>query len=66
MEEDESMITQMLPQDFDVNQSKIVHHLKKIGKVWQFSGWILHELSDNSKAERVKEIPKDVHSKKAM
>jgi DNA-binding MurR/RpiR family transcriptional regulator len=35
MEEDESLTTQMLAEQFDVDQSTIVRQLKKLGKVWK-------------------------------
>lgn len=54
VEEDESMTTRMLAEDFNVGQSTIVRRLKKLGKVWKLAGWVPHELSDNNKAERVR------------
>ena len=44
----------MLAEDFNVDHSTIVRHLKKIGKVWKLSGWVPHELIDNNKAECVR------------
>ena len=46
MEEDESLMTQMLPEQFDVDQSTIVRQLKNLGKVGKEAGWVSHELSD--------------------
>lgn len=53
VEEDESLTTRMLAEDFNVDHSTIVR-LKKLGKVWKLAGWVPHELSDNNKAERVR------------
>jgi histone-lysine N-methyltransferase SETMAR len=53
VEEDESLTTRMLAEQFDVDQSTIVRHLKKLGKVWKLGGWVPHELSDDNKTERV-------------
>ncbi|CAF0983929.1 unnamed protein product [Didymodactylos carnosus] len=53
VEEDESLTTRMLAEQFDVAQSTIVRRLKKLGKVWTLVGWVPHELSNDNKAERV-------------
>ena len=53
VEEDESMTTRMLVEDFNVDQSTIVR-LKKLGKVWKLAEWVFYELSDNNKANRVR------------
>ncbi|GFY43718.1 histone-lysine N-methyltransferase SETMAR [Trichonephila inaurata madagascariensis] len=37
---DESLTTQMLAEDFNVNQSMVVRRLKKLGKVWKIAGWV--------------------------
>ncbi|KAK6761679.1 hypothetical protein RB195_022675 [Necator americanus] len=37
VEEDESLTTRMLAEDFNVNQSTIVRRLKKLGKVWKLA-----------------------------
>ena len=54
VEEDESLTTRMLAEQFDVDHSTIVRRLKKLGKVWKLSGWVPHELTDHNKAERVR------------
>ena len=54
VEEDESMTTRMLVEDFNVDQSTIVRRLKKLGKVWKLAEWVFYELSDNNKANRVR------------
>ena len=54
VEEDESLTTRMLAEDFNVDHSTIVRRLKKLGKVWKLAGWVPHELSENNKAERVR------------
>ena len=54
VEEDESLTTRMLAEQFDVNHSTIVRCLKKLGKVWKLAGWVPHELSEHNKAERVR------------
>ena len=54
VEEDESLTTRILVEDFNVDHSTIVRRLKKLGKVWKLAGWVPYELSDNSKAERVR------------
>ena len=48
MEEDQSLTTRMLAEQFDVDQSTIVRRLKKLGKVWKLVGWVPHELSDDT------------------
>ncbi|GFY58024.1 histone-lysine N-methyltransferase SETMAR [Trichonephila inaurata madagascariensis] len=52
VEEDESLTTRMLAEDFKVNQSTVVRRLIKLGKVWKIAGWIPHELSDNKISDR--------------
>ena len=37
VEEDESLTTRMLAENFNVNHSTIVRHLKKLGKVWKLA-----------------------------
>jgi len=54
VEEDESLTTRMLAEDFNVDHSTIVRRLEKLGKVWKLAGWVPHELSDNNKADRVR------------
>uniref|UniRef100_A0A914EDA0 Mos1 transposase HTH domain-containing protein n=1 Tax=Acrobeloides nanus TaxID=290746 RepID=A0A914EDA0_9BILA len=54
MEEDESLTTRMLAEQFDVDHSTIVRRLKKLGKIWKLAGWVPHELSDQNKADRVR------------
>lgn len=54
VEEDESVTTRILAEDFNVNHSTIVRRLKKLGMVWKKAGWVPHELSDHNKAERVR------------
>ncbi|GFY55051.1 hypothetical protein TNIN_282451 [Trichonephila inaurata madagascariensis] len=44
----------MLAKNFNVRQSTVVHPLKKLGKVWKIAGWVLHELFDNNRADRVR------------
>jgi transposase len=44
VEEDESLTTRMLAEQFQVDQSTIVRRLKKLGKVWKLGGWVPHEL----------------------
>uniref|UniRef100_A0A914BUV8 Mos1 transposase HTH domain-containing protein n=1 Tax=Acrobeloides nanus TaxID=290746 RepID=A0A914BUV8_9BILA len=39
MEEDESLTTRILAEQFNVDHSTIVHRLKKLGKVWKLAGW---------------------------
>lgn len=53
LEEEQSMTTSMLAEDFSVSQSTIVFLLKRLGKVWKLAGSVPHELSDN-KVERVR------------
>ncbi|GFV25554.1 histone-lysine N-methyltransferase SETMAR [Trichonephila clavipes] len=40
VDEDESLTTRMLAEDFNVNQSTVVHRFKKFGKVGKIAGWI--------------------------
>ena len=54
VEEDESLTTRMLANQFNCGQSTIVYRLKKLGKVWKMAGWVPHELSDQNKADRVR------------
>ena len=54
VEENESLTTRMLAEQFDVHHSTIVRHLKKLGKVWKLAGWVPHELSQQNKDERVR------------
>jgi len=54
LEEDESLTTRMLAENFNVDHSTIVRHLKKLGKVWKLAGWVPHELSDKNREERVR------------
>ena len=54
VEEDESLTTRMLAEDFNVNQFTVVRRLKKLGKMWKIAGWVPHELSDNNRADRVR------------
>lgn len=51
VEEDESLTTQMLAKDFNVDHSTIVCGLKKLGKVWKLAGWVSHELSYNNNVQ---------------
>ena len=37
VEEDEILTTRMLAEDFNVDHSTIVRHLKKLGKVWKLT-----------------------------
>ena len=46
VEEDESLTTRILAEQFNVDHSTIVRRLKKLGKVWKLAGWVPHELSD--------------------
>ncbi|GFY59035.1 histone-lysine N-methyltransferase SETMAR [Trichonephila inaurata madagascariensis] len=54
VEEDESLTTRMLAEEFNVNQSKVVRCLKKLRKVGEITGWAPHELSNNSRVDRVR------------
>ena len=45
VEEDESLTTRILAEQFHVDQSTIVRRLRKLGKVWKITGWVPHELS---------------------
>ncbi|CAJ0950922.1 unnamed protein product, partial [Mesorhabditis belari] len=54
VEEDESLTTRMLADEFNVDQSTIVRHLKKLGKVWKLAGWVPHELSEKNQADRLR------------
>nr|CDJ96098.1 Transposase domain containing protein [Haemonchus contortus] len=54
VEEDESMTTRMLAEEFNANQSTLVRRLKRLEKVWKLSGWVPHEFSDSNKTERVR------------
>ena len=40
VEEDESLTTRMLAEDFYVDHSTIVRRLKKLGKVRKLPGWV--------------------------
>uniref|UniRef100_A0A914CTU9 Mos1 transposase HTH domain-containing protein n=1 Tax=Acrobeloides nanus TaxID=290746 RepID=A0A914CTU9_9BILA len=53
VEEDESLTTRMLAEQFDVDHSNIIRCLKKLDKVWKLAGWVPHELSEHNKAKRV-------------
>ncbi|KAK6039082.1 hypothetical protein COOONC_23413 [Cooperia oncophora] len=52
VEEDESLATRMLADDFSVNQSTIISRLKILGNGWKLVGWVSHKLSGNNKTER--------------
>ncbi|GFY39500.1 histone-lysine N-methyltransferase SETMAR [Trichonephila inaurata madagascariensis] len=52
VEEDESLTTRMLAEDFNVNQSTVVCRLKKLEKVWKIAGWFPYEISDDNRADR--------------
>uniref|UniRef100_A0A914CHY5 Mos1 transposase HTH domain-containing protein n=1 Tax=Acrobeloides nanus TaxID=290746 RepID=A0A914CHY5_9BILA len=52
VEEDESLTTRMLAEQFNVDHS--TRRFKKLGKVWKLAGWIPYELSEHNKAERVR------------
>ncbi|GFV48703.1 histone-lysine N-methyltransferase SETMAR [Trichonephila clavipes] len=54
VEEDESLTTRTLSEDFNVNQSTVVRRLKNLAKVWKTAGWVSHELSNNNRAYRVR------------
>lgn len=55
VEEDGSRTTRLLlAYGFNVNQSSIVRCFKKLGRRWDLAGWVLQELSDGSKTERVR------------
>ncbi|XP_018579393.1 histone-lysine N-methyltransferase SETMAR-like [Anoplophora glabripennis] len=54
VEEDESLKTKMLVEDFNANHSTTVPRPKKLGKVWKLPGRILDEPSDNNKADWVR------------
>ena len=54
VEEDESLTTRMLAEQFNVDHSTIVRRLRDLGKVWKLAGWVPHELSDHNKTERVR------------
>ena len=54
VDQDESLTTRTLAEQFDVDQSTIVRHLKKLGKVWKLAGWVPHELTEKNKADRVR------------
>ena len=54
VEEDERLTTQMRAENFNVDHSKIVRCLKKLGKVWKLTGWVPHELSDKNKTDLVR------------
>ena len=43
VEEDESLTTRILAEQFNVDHSTIVHRLKKLGKVWNLAGWVPRE-----------------------
>ena len=43
MEEDESLTTRILAEQFNVDHSTIVRRLKKLGKVWKLAGWVSDE-----------------------
>uniref|UniRef100_A0A914DZD2 Mos1 transposase HTH domain-containing protein n=1 Tax=Acrobeloides nanus TaxID=290746 RepID=A0A914DZD2_9BILA len=47
VEEDESLTTRMLAEQFDVDHSIIVRWLNKLGKVWKLDGCVPHELSED-------------------
>ncbi|GFX87591.1 HTH_48 domain-containing protein [Trichonephila clavipes] len=49
VEENESLTTRMLAEDFNVNQSTVVRRLKKLGKSLDGSPY---EFSDNNRADR--------------
>lgn len=51
VEEDDSLRKRMLAEDYNVDHSTTVCHLKKLGKVWKLPP---HSLSYNNKVERVK------------
>ena len=53
VEEDKSLTTIMLAENFNVDHSTIVRHLKKLGKVWKLAGWVPHKLFDKNREERV-------------
>ena len=40
VEENESLTTRMLTEDFNVDHLTIVRRLKKLGKVWKLTGWV--------------------------
>ncbi|KAF8794854.1 Histone-lysine N-methyltransferase SETMAR like protein [Argiope bruennichi] len=54
IEGDESLETRILADNSNVDHSTNVCHLKKLGKIWKLVGWVLHKISDNNKAERVR------------
>ncbi|GFU44130.1 histone-lysine N-methyltransferase SETMAR [Trichonephila clavipes] len=71
VEEDESLTTRMLAEDFNVNQSTVVRRLKKLGKLGILSPRLSHRLTfKNIKRKKVcvspKGIPKHFYCKKAM
>ncbi|GFS88332.1 histone-lysine N-methyltransferase SETMAR [Nephila pilipes] len=45
VEEDESLTTRMLTENFEIDHSTSVRCLKKLRKVWTLSGGVSHELS---------------------
>jgi transposase len=40
VEEDESLTTRILAENFNVDHSTIVRRLRKLGKVWRLAGWV--------------------------
>uniref|UniRef100_A0A914C3I4 Mos1 transposase HTH domain-containing protein n=1 Tax=Acrobeloides nanus TaxID=290746 RepID=A0A914C3I4_9BILA len=49
VEEDESLTTRILAEQFNVDHFIIVRRLKKLGKVWKLARWVPHELTDQNK-----------------
>ena len=42
--------TQEVVQEFSINHSMVIQHLKQIGKVKRFNKWVPHELTKNQKS----------------
>ena len=42
--------TQEVVQEFNINHSMVIQHLKQIGKVKRFNKWVPHELTKNQKS----------------
>ena len=57
VEEYESLTTRILSKDFNFDNSIIVRHPKKLGKVWKLVRCLRYKLSDKNKAKRVRIFP---------
>uniref|UniRef100_A0A915E1I4 Mos1 transposase HTH domain-containing protein n=1 Tax=Ditylenchus dipsaci TaxID=166011 RepID=A0A915E1I4_9BILA len=54
VEENESLTTRMLADQFSCAHNTIICHLKKLRKVWKMAGWVPHELPVQNKTNRVR------------